>query len=555
MQDDGSPIPQYDLVCYELFSLAAASLASKLRVTLADVGVLWDEIFATGRTHEGRDAYPEKSLASSARQVLKMTDSDSMAEKAEVSRLEYGRGSLMVLVQHVHTRHLGEQLESIGYRFAELDQVVGIMRSSMQIQTPDLGLRLRQMAGLPESETTLTPGVHVGAFAIRARVDHSGFDVMVRKSSRDLLPTVPLPMEQLEQQQLGYLNHLQNQTMTVVADRLASSVSLYSDLGKFASILLEGIKKLRSDYEDHDTFDNAVLMQQPIKIPYYGLDNSSVTLHATVIMFQLVLPIHNVIHVPKCTFIPLRFFKVKQLSQENSPCHLDFSHAVHRDMSSVLQSNANNPIKDIFQRFKQRAKGPLRISGPTSAQKALRRGRHGSRATLERSMSESRLSPGKLEDSTSLNAVSDGYSEYEPHGSSLHDASPSTSDLEMSSLGKTVSPSNPKKTFGGIMVSQEIVVETAELSNDLPPYSHGRRKSGAVATMSQQQDTITNSDSQSTQDGPGNSQAIARAPQQDDFTQSRHAAGAFRAEQNAERQESMYVDQLLSLCMRKEVII
>ncbi|KAK8149343.1 hypothetical protein G3M48_007431 [Beauveria asiatica] len=563
MQEDGSPIPQYDVVCCELFSIAAASLASKLRVNLADVGVLWDEIFATGRTHQGSEPQPVEERASTppARHASKMADSDSLAEKAEVTRIEYGRGSLMVLVQHVPTRHVGEQLESIGYRFAELDQVVGIMRASMQIKTLDLGPRLRQMAALNESETALAPGVHVGAFAIRARVDHTGFDVLVRRRSRDLLPTVPLPVKHLEQRHIGYLNHLQNQTMAVVTDRLAAAASQHTDIGTFASTLLEGITELRSTFEDDGTFDNAILMQQPIKIPYHGRDRASLSLNATVIMFQLVLPIHNVIHIPKCTFIPLRFFKIKQLSQENSPYHLDFSHAVHRDMSCILQSSGSNPIRDVLERFRQKTRDALPTSSASHLHrdKSAVRGRHGSRATGERSTSQARLSPGKLEDNLSINAVSEGYSESEANGSSIHDGAANTLDMEMASLS-TNGLSSPTKSFGGIMVSQEIVVETAELPGDVPPYSPGRRKSGVAVTISHQPDAINTSDSQSIDDGATdlrvvNSRVAPPARQHDVFAQTRHAAGAFRAEQNAERQGATFVDQLLSLCMRKQVAI
>ncbi|XWW98907.1 hypothetical protein V2A60_006911 [Cordyceps javanica] len=563
MQEDGSPIPDYDVVCCELFTVAAASLAAKLRVSLADVGVLWDEIFATGRTRQGPEAYntEDKSPEAPGKHASKMTDSDSLAEKAEISRLEYGRGSLMVLVQHARTRHVSEQLESVGYRFAELDQVVGIMRSSMQIKTPDLGLRLRQMAALPDNETALAPGVHVGAFAIRARVDHTGFDVLVRRRARDLLPTVPLPMQQLEHRHIGYLNHLQNQTMAVVTDRLASSVSQHSDLGKFAATLLEGIKELRSTFEDDGTFDNALLMQQPIKVPYYGRDRESTSLHATVIMFQLVLPIHNVVHIPKCTFIPLRFFKIKQLAQENSPYHLDFSHAVHRDMSSILQDSTSNPLKEAFDKVVQKTKETLPLSSASRSQaaNAKKRGRHGRRGPGERSTSQARLSPGKLEDNGSLNAVSDVYSESEANGSSIHDGVPNASDVEMSSLNVPPPLSSPK-AFGGIMVSQEIVVETVELPGNLPPYSAGRRKSSVAVTISHQPDTITSSDSRSTQESTADlrrteSSAPPGIPQRDVFSHTRHAADAFRAEQNANKQGTIYVDELLSLCMRKQVII
>lgn len=553
MQDDGSPIPEYDVVCCELFSLAASTLASKLRVDLIDVGVLWDEIFATGRSQH--DAH-QLTDSPAAKHVSKLTDSDSLAEKAEITRHEYARGSLMVLVQHIRNRQVSEQLESAGYRFTELDQVVGIMRTSMQIKTPDLGMRLKSMAALSNSETTLSPGVHVGAFAIRARVDHTGFDVLVRRQARDLLPTVPLAMEQLEPRHVDFLNHLQNQTMVVVADRLATSSSPTTDIGKFATTLLEGIRELRRTYEDDGMFDNAVLMQQPISIPYYGKPGDSASLAATVIVFQILLPIHTATHVPKCTFIPLRFFKVRQLSQENSPYHLDFSHAVHRDMSSVLKSNATTAVRDVFSTFSRKTRQVLPLA---TTKKMAKRGRHhGSRAKPERSTSQSRLSPGKGEDS--LHALSDSLSEYDANGSSIHDAPSTTTDMEMSPLGITNMP--PKQgAYGGIMVSQEIVVETAKVtSGELASFGHGRRKSSTAVASSQRQPESRSSTSETrSKDGGPELEAVSSrtgASGPETFVQPQHAAGAFGAGLNAERQGgTMYVDQLLSFCMRKQVII
>lgn len=560
MQDDGSPIPEYEVVCCEMFSLAAASLASRLRVGLSEVGVLWDEIFATGRTRhqsDDRDSI-EKSHMSTAKQMSGYGgDAESLAEKADVSRMEYGRGSLMMLVQHVRTRQVSEQLEALGYRFAELDQVVGIMRTSMQIKTPDLGLRLRHMASLTETDTSLSPGVHVGTFAIRARVDHTGFDVLVRKHARDLLPTVSLPMQQLESRHIGYLNHLQNQTMAVVADRLTSTASQFSELGKFATLLLDGIKDLRRTYEDGGVFDTAVLMQQTIKIPCHIRDGESGPLNATVIIFQLVLPIHNFTNIPKCTFIPLRLFKVKQLAKENSPYQLDFSHAVHRDMSSVLKTSGNTKIRDVFHRMKAKTKDSLPTS--STAQKLPKRGRHDGRGNTERSGSRARLSPGKPEDNPSLNGLSDSFSDYEHNGSSIHESPSSVEEVEMSTLSATMSP---KQLFGGIMVSQEIVVETAELPGDAPKYNtdgqgHGRRKSaGVILPASSPKQTDTSSLSETRSNGQEAAAAESSpAAKSDMFSPSRHAAGAFRAEQDMERQGAMYVDQLLSLCMGKQVVI
>lgn len=591
IEDDGNPIDDYNTVCCELFSLAASALASKLRMNLLDIGELWDEILVTGRTFMGATSSEASSSPRSSRQVTsakhasKLVDSsEDLAEKGLPVELQYGRGSLMVLVKHIRSRHTVEQLESVGYRFAELDQVVAIMRSSMQIKTPDLGMRLRQMSAVSEQDTKLTPGVHVGVFGIRARVDHRGFDVLVRRNARHMLPSAPLPMERLESRHITYLNHMQNQSMATVVERLTTMVSRSADMTKFAACLLEAIRELRETFEDGNLFDDAVLMQQVIRVPYSSGDGDSVSLTCSLIAFQLVLPIHSVAHVPKCTFIPLRFFKVRQMAMEGSPHHLDFSHAVHREMSSVLKETPGKSFLKVFK--SNRANSPdlpdltnmdtkrsfmKHISSKSWSDKVnIGRGRRESRPKKERSNSQARLSPVASNYSGSVTQHSDfGGDEYRKDSLTTSSGQRST-DVELSPMNTPPLPQQQslKQQFGGIMVSQEVVVdvETSDAPSPPPKYATGRRTSTVLATNSNGSGSGVgdNADGPAEMDGISPKQSVTKSNSSggagagaggapEGFTTLRHAAGAFNAQSDSEG--LMFVDEMLSLSMGKRVVI
>jgi hypothetical protein len=511
--------------------------------------------------------------------------SEDLAEKGIPIELQYGRGSLMVLVKHVRSRHVVDQLESVGYRFAELDQVIGIMRSSMQIKTPDLGMRLRQMCIDTELDTKLTPGVHVGLFGIRARVDHRGFDVLVRKNARHMLPSAPLAMERLEARHINYLNHLQNQSMATVVERLTTMISRSADMTKFAACLLEAIREMRETFEDGGVFDNATLMQDVIRVPYSSGDGDSVSLTCSLIAFQLVLPIHSVAHVPKCTFIPLRFFKIRQMAMEGSPHHLDFSHAVHREMSSVLKETTGKSFLNVLKG--NRANSPdlpdltktesslaimknHMLNNPLTEK--IRRGRGSeSRTKKNRSNSQARLSPlGSSHSSGSIAQSFDyGGDEYRKNSDATSNGQGNT-DVELSPMHTPPMPqlSSQKQQFGGIMVSQEVVVdvETSDAPNQQHGYSHARRRSMPMAqnskstmgdatttvieldsTSSDSNQQVTTTKSNSSVGGGAGTGAPAG------FSTLRHAAGAFNAQSDADG--LMFVDEILSMSMGKRVVI
>ena len=65
--------------------------------------------------------------------------------------------------------------------------------------------KLRQMAIYAKEDDELPQGTHFGFFGIRARVNSSGFDVLVNKASRSQLPSVSLSKKRLEPWHLDFL--------------------------------------------------------------------------------------------------------------------------------------------------------------------------------------------------------------------------------------------------------------------------------------------------------------------------------------------------------------
>lgn len=198
--DDGQPIENYDAIFRELFCVAAASLADKLKEQLSDVGILWDDILATGANQLPQKL--DRSVVDCTLEEGTYGQFRGGSENGILRQHEYGRGSLMFLVRHLKNAHDVNRLEAAGFRFAEIHQVCGIIGSRMQIKTRDLKGKLANMATFAEGSAVMRPGVHLGFFGVKARVGSFGFDVIVKKGTRNLLPTMPIPIERLEPWQM-----------------------------------------------------------------------------------------------------------------------------------------------------------------------------------------------------------------------------------------------------------------------------------------------------------------------------------------------------------------
>ncbi|RCI07398.1 hypothetical protein L249_1364 [Ophiocordyceps polyrhachis-furcata BCC 54312] len=316
LRDDGEAVENYNTILCELYCLAAASLSTRMKDDLESSGTLWDEIFATGdissssnRISANYTGGSELPLYRSSTSSFTKPQSNGSGEKNyESSEEGHGKGSLMFLVRHVSSRREVEKLEAAGFRFAELHRVLGTIRTGMQIKTPDFAARLRIMSNFTEQDADLRPGVHVGLFAVRARVDFGGFDVLVQRKAKNLLPAIHLQKETLRPWQKEILKRLQGMTTPEIIQNLDIDRFESARERHFARQLLESITSLRS-LIDQPVFDEARLNTSVFQVPCSSIDKSAT---CSVLAFQLVLPIHTKISFRNCEAIPLQFFKIRQ---------------------------------------------------------------------------------------------------------------------------------------------------------------------------------------------------------------------------------------------------
>ncbi|KAM6508311.1 hypothetical protein FALCPG4_018184 [Fusarium falciforme] len=337
ISEHGEIIEQYDIIFRELFCLAAAALADRLREDLTSVGVLWDEILPTGADSKRSQTEPHKSPQEipipENRDVHENEQGGfDMAEKGlETWQSDFGRGSLMLLIRRVKSGRDVERFVSAGYRFAEPHQVSDIIRSRMQIQTPDFETKLRSMSTYTTEENQMLPGVHLGLFAVRARVS-SGFEVLVRKDAHHLLPSVPLPTKALDKWHVQFLRRLKNVSASKVFQDLKEEASLQRSAQEieFAGQLSDTIKALW-EWTQEPLFEDAVLTPTIVRVPCRG---DKAQAEASMIAMRLVIPIHSVLLSQNCEFVPLSFFKMRQVSAQ---LQQEFTRGVHQEFGHIAK--------------------------------------------------------------------------------------------------------------------------------------------------------------------------------------------------------------------------
>ncbi|EMR72026.1 putative mhyt domain signaling protein [Eutypa lata UCREL1] len=271
IDDNGELIQNYDTIFCELFCLAAMNLAEETKEQLTEAGILWDEILPTGtggasrQRIAGDDKLLERDRYGRPRKI-----SDDLIEKGEAwggRHQEYGRGSLMFLIRCVERPQDVERLEAAGYRFADIHQVSGIIASSMQIKANDFEGKLTNMATYAGDNIMLDPGVHVGFFAVKARVGGLGFSIMVQKAARNLLPTVQMPLERLESWQVDIVRQLDQTRVPLLLEKLEALTMARSPQEKlFASQLQDAVEALQT-WIDDPIFVEATLTSKLVQVP------------------------------------------------------------------------------------------------------------------------------------------------------------------------------------------------------------------------------------------------------------------------------------------------
>lgn len=291
----------YPTLFKQLFCVAAKDLADIVQLPLEDVGLLDETIMNTG------------TLGKSARLKLlqglprRHNELDSV-EKGRAPMI-IGRGQMLFLVRRT-TRPQASRLQSTGYRFATISNVVELLARSMEVTKEELLPQLRRMREQSEDERLLEPGVHLGCFALRP-VFHRGFDVLVRKDASNMMPTSKLTNSKLEQWQIEVLQRMDNWTVATCCERLRGG-SLFADLKQqqFSRQLLESLTDLAGRV-DSCFFEDARLVATPLRAPCDASKGNSSSPEAFMVAFRVITDAYQPSSLnDRYEFASLRFFSL-----------------------------------------------------------------------------------------------------------------------------------------------------------------------------------------------------------------------------------------------------
>ncbi|KAK4038646.1 hypothetical protein C8A01DRAFT_47780 [Parachaetomium inaequale] len=489
---EGHIIENYDTIFCELFCVAASALARQMNEDLVDAGILWDEIIATGgHLTAGSISQASTSTHSGGSVPSLKQDLDDLAEKGVPTTKRNGHGHLMFLVRRVDSSNV-DHLAASGYCFAEPRQVAHIIRSKMQIRSNRLEEKLKGMERYARGNM-LEPGVHLGLFAVRTQVHQMGFDILVRKQARNLLPSMELPLDRLEPANLDFLRRLEGMSLGALHRRLERANELPPRDANFASLLLDAIRNLRTSVQD-PVIDNARLVCRVSQVPCTPPTSDTRPATCSLIAFTLMIPIHVRVEAPAYEFIPLPFFKAQQLVYKNSPHNAAFARSVHRKISPILDSvSADNTLlpSSRLRRF---------ISVPGLIQ--FSRSGRSSHATSPSPLRPRRSDAVKLvsasREHVALTLCDESVSSllYGATGGESDLVSDRKGPIEISESTKPARRQQPAKlSFGGIMISQEVTVDVEQATEpaamdaapEMPPPTHQRDASNGGLTRQRSQ--------------------------------------------------------------------
>ena len=326
----------YSCAFKELFCIAASDLATTVQMPLEKLGILFEEIMSTG-TVKRNNTLRSLLLGSRAGDY-----ENGQAERAYPPLL-LGRGQLLFAVRQA-TRYDSIHLQAVGYCFTNPTNVIDSLARSMQVPHNEIASRIKLLQAYANRENILEPGIHLACFALRPLLQR-GFDVLVRRNARNLLPTISLPVTKLMPWQLDILAQMNTWTVTSCCERLRGR-SLFANLEEqhFVRQLFEGIAAL-ADEVGSTFFEDARLIARPFKAPCRS-DNNNNAGNAFIIAFRIITDVHefSVIN-QRYEFTPLRFYLAQQHTYKNSPDIDVFDRKIRREFAAISDSVRNNQME------------------------------------------------------------------------------------------------------------------------------------------------------------------------------------------------------------------
>lgn len=315
----------YSVIFKELFCVAAQDLAEQIHEPLENIGVLYNDIMSTGTIENKKKAKLPVSSGSN--------DSPPDIELGRTSFV-FGRGQLLFVVRLANKAET-TRLQASGFRFADVQNIADPLARSMQVTREELIMRVDGMREYSKHDRTLEPGVHMACFAIRPLI-RGFFHILVCKNATNLLPTIRMPLNELDSTQIEVLRQMDGWTVAACLNWLRAKLS-FNSRGEqlFVTQLCDSLTALVQEVED-PFFLAARFVGRPISAPCRSLRDGQPPGKATVLAFRIMTDIHTSTSNARLMFSPYNFFKCQQLVYKNAPDHGIFAREVHREFAPIL---------------------------------------------------------------------------------------------------------------------------------------------------------------------------------------------------------------------------
>lgn len=339
----GDGIDDFSLLFKELFCVAAQDLANLVQQPLEGLGILFDGIMETGTLRQptlGIFSDPGTRLERGVRNDVREND-----------RSTIGRGQLLFTVRRL-TREEASDMQASGFRFAFLSDICHTLAHSMEISNDEITSYVDKLWRYSEKESSLERGVYLTCFALRPLFQR-GFDVLVCRDSKNLLPTTELQANELEEWQFDFLKRFDNCTIATCCTRLRnrSTCSGMREL-QFASRLYDGIMGLAAQLEE-PYFQEARLVASPFKAPSHLQGESYSMDSASLIVFRIIIDAHEQsILNARYEYSSSRLFLSQQHALKGSPDRESFGRIIHREFSGLMQNVGSSGSQRAIRRTK-----------------------------------------------------------------------------------------------------------------------------------------------------------------------------------------------------------
>lgn len=325
----GEGVEDCSLLFKELFCVAAQDLANLIQKPLGTLGVLFEGIMDTGTLH-----MPTSKLFSKTHIRPSLIVG---AHERQDDRHVVGRGQLLFTVRRLSGDEVSE-MQASGFRFAFLCDIGQSLALSLEVTKRELSNFVTRLWHYSEKEPILEQGVYLACFALRP-LCRRGFDVLVRRDAKSILPIRQLPISKLKKWQKEFLKRLDNCTIATCCVQLRRRSLCHETRElEFASQLCDGIMDLAKNL-GKPYFQDAQLIARPFETPCHVRGESHTLESASIIAFRIIVDAHEPTILNRLyEFNSSRFFLSQQHALKGSPDCETFGRIIHQELAGLMRN-------------------------------------------------------------------------------------------------------------------------------------------------------------------------------------------------------------------------